>query len=95
MAQVQGKGIGGRTRPTVKGNTGKYNTSTKVASSTMVAFSGSNEGRAFLVENKSNVTIECSGGGTIVGTGLTAGNLYEIGVKKVTIGSTGVVYVLR
>ncbi len=95
MAQVQGKGIGGRTRPAVMGNGGKYNTSTKVASSTAVAFSGSNEGRAFLVQNASNVTVECSGGGEIVGTGLTAGTLYEIGVQKVTIGNTGVVYVLR
>ena len=88
-------GIVDRTPPSIRGNLGDYNHAQKVDSSTTVAFSGSNEGRAFLVENKSNVTIECSGGGTIVGTGLTAGNLYEIGVKKVTIGSTGVVYVLR
>ena len=95
MANSEGVGIGGRTRPTIRGVSGKYNTSTKVAAPTMIAFSGSNEGRAFLVENKSNVTIECSGGGTIVGTGLTAGTLYEIGVKKVTNGASGVVYVLR
>tara|TARA_Y100000592_G_scaffold83586_1_gene133553 strand:- start:384 stop:653 length:270 start_codon:yes stop_codon:yes gene_type:complete len=88
-------GIVDRTPPTVRGNLGEYNTATKVASNTSVAFSGSNEGRAFLVENKSNVTIECSNGGTIAGTGLIAGEVYPIGVKKVTIASTGVVYVLR
>ena len=92
---VQGQGIVGRTKPTIRGNLGTYNKSTKVLSNTTVAFSGSNEGAAFLVENKSNVTIECSGGGTIAGTGLTAGTLYEIGVKKVTIAATGVIYVLQ
>ena len=95
MAQVQGQGIVGRSKPTVRGNLGTYNKSTKVLSNTTIAFSGSDEGAAFLVENKSNVTIECSGGGTIAGTGLTAGTLYEIGVKKVTNGASGVVYVLR
>ena len=88
-------GIVDRTPPSIRGNLGDYNHAQKVASSTTVAFSGSNEGRAFLVENKSNVTIHCSAGGTIDGTGLVAGTVYPIGVQKVTIGSTGVVYVLR
>ena len=48
-------GIVDRTPPTIRGNLGDYNHAQKVASSTTVAFSGSNEGRAFLVENKSNV----------------------------------------
>lgn len=88
-------GIVDRSAPSVRGNLGEYNSATKVLSNTSVAFSGSNEGRAFLVENKSNVTIECSNGGTIAGTGLIAGEVYPIGVKKVTIAATGVVYVLR
>jgi len=88
-------GIVDRTPPAVRGNLGEYNSATKVLSNTSVAFSGSNEGRAFLVENKSNVTIECSNGGTIAGTGLIAGEVYPIGVKKVTIAASGVIYVLR
>jgi hypothetical protein len=87
--------IGSRTPPTTRGNLGVYNKATKVAASTMIAFTGSNEGRAFLVENKSNVSIECSSGGTIVGTGLLAGTVYEIGVTKVTNGASGVIYVLQ
>ena len=66
-----------------------------MASSTTVAFSGSNEGRAFLVGNASNVVIHCSNGGTIDADGLLAGTFYPIGVKKVAIGATGVIYVLR
>ena len=88
-------GIVDRTPPAVRGNLGEYNSSTKVDSNTEVAFSGSSEGRAFLVENKGNVTIHCSNGGTIAGTGLIAGEIYPIGVKKVTIANTGVIYVLR
>ena len=88
-------GIVGRTPPSVRGNLGTYNNSTTVASSTTVAFSGSNEGRAFLVGNASNVVIHCSNGGTIDADGLLAGTVYPIGVKKVAIGATGVIYVLR
>ena len=87
-------GIVDRTPPTIRGNLGDYNHAQKVASSTTVAFSGSNEGRAFLVENKSNVVIHCSAGGTIDADALVAGTLYPIGVKKVAIGGTGVIYVL-
>ena len=72
---VQGQGIVGRTKPTIRGNLGTYNKSTKVLSNTTVAFSGSNEGAAFLVENN--------------------GTIYDIGVKKVTIAATGVIYVLQ
>mgnify|MGYP003661650509 FL=1 len=84
-----------RSRPTARGTLGVYNKSTKVAASTMMAFTGSNEGRAFLIENKTNVTVECSNGGTILGTGLLAGTVYEIGVRKVANGADGVVYVLQ
>ena len=95
MAYQEGTGIGGRTKPTVRGNLGDFNHATKVASSTTVAFSGSNEGAAFLVENKTNVVVHCSNGGTIGADALVAGTLYPIGVKKVAIGGTGVIYVLR
>jgi hypothetical protein len=88
-------GIVDRTKPVIRGNLGDYNHATKVDSSTTIAFSGSNEGRAFLVENKSNVVIHCSAGGTIGADALVAGTLYPIGVQKVAIGGTGVIYVLR
>ena len=95
MAQVQGQGIVGRSKPTVRGNLGTYNKSTKVLSNTTVAFSGSNEGAAFLVGNASNVVIHPSNGGTIGADGLVAGTLYPIGVEKIVIGNTGVIYVLQ
>ena len=95
MAYQEGTGIGSRTKPTIRGNLGDFNHSTTVASSTTVAFSGSNEGRAFLVGNASNVVIHCSSGGTIGADGLVACTLYPIGVKKVVIGNTGVIYVLQ
>ena len=39
MAIEQGTGIVGRTKPTIRGNLGTYNKSTKVLSNTTVAFS--------------------------------------------------------
>jgi len=74
---------------------GDYNGITKVNSSTTVDFTGSNAGAGFIVEDVTNVTIHGSGGGTLPGTTLTADTLYPIGVKKVVIGATGVVYVLH
>ena len=74
---------------------GEYNKITKVASSTTVAFTGSNAGAGFIVEVVDNVVIHTPGGGTIPGTSLTADTLYPIGVSKVAIGNDGVVYVLQ
>ena len=75
---------------------GKYNRATKVLSSTTVYFTGSiGHGAAVLVQNASNVTLYPTNGGPIAAAALTAGSLYEIGVKQVTIGGTGVVYVLH
>ena len=74
---------------------GDYNRVTKVNSSTTVAFTGSKAGAGFIVENVTNVTIHAAGGGTLPGSTLTADTLYPIGVNKVTIAATGVVYVLH
>ncbi len=77
-------------------NTGEYNSITKVASSTSIAFTGSEAGAAFICENVSNVVIHpMNGGDSIPGTSLTADTLYPIAVKQVVIGSSGVVYVLH
>ena len=77
-------------------STGEYTRITKVDSSTTVAFSGSNAGAAFICENISNVSIQASNGGDVIpGTSLTADTLYPIGVSRVAIGSSGIVYVLH
>ena len=77
-------------------STGEYNSVTKVASSTSIAFTGSNAGAGFICENVSNVVIHpMNGGDSIPGTSLTADTLYPIGVKQVVIGSSGIVYVLH
>ena len=74
---------------------GDYNGITKVLSSTTVAITGSNAGAAFICEVVTNVVIHGSGGGSIPGTSLTADTLYPIGVNKVAIGASGIVYVLH
>ena len=91
---VQGKGIAGRTAGRIHA-TGDYNRITKVPSSTTFHATGSNAGAAFICEVVTNVVIHGASGGTIPGTALTADTLYPIGVKKVTIGSSGIVYVLH
>ena len=74
---------------------GDYNKVTKVNSATTVAFSGSNAGAGFIVENVTNVTIHAAMGGTLPGSALLIDTFYPIGVKKVVIAATGVVYVLH
>ena len=74
---------------------GDYNAVTEVASSTTVAFTGSNAGAGFIVEDATNVVIHCASGGTLDTDQVTTKTLYPIGVKKVAIGETGVVHVLH
>ena len=88
-------GIVDRTPPTVRGNLGKYNKIIKVNSSTTFEATGSNEAKAFIIENATNVVVHASGGGSIPGSSVTAKEVIPIGVKKVVIGSTGVVYLLK
>ena len=74
---------------------GDYNIITKVDSSTTVAFTGSNAGAGFIVENVTNVVIHGAGGGTLPGSALLIDTVYPIGVKKVEIAASGIVYVLH
>jgi len=74
---------------------GDYNRVTKVNSSTTVAFSGSNAGAGFIVEHVGNVTIHAAMGGSIPGSALLIDTVYPIGVKKVEIAASGIVYVLH
>ena len=94
MAIEQGKGIAGRSKQPLRA-TGDFNGITKVASNTTVAFTGSNAGAGFIVDNVTNVTIHAAMGGTLPGSTLLIDTLYPIGVNKVTIAATGVVYVLH
>ena len=74
---------------------GDYNRVTPVASSTTFHATGSNAGAGFIVENTTNVVIHCASGGTLGPNQLSTKTVYPIGVKKVVIGGTGVVYVLH
>ena len=88
-------GIVDRSAPSVRGNLGVYNKIIKVDSSTTFQATGSNEASAFIVEDATNVVVHASGGGTIPGSSVTAKEVVPIGVKKVVIGATGVVYLLK
>ena len=74
---------------------GTYNKVTKVTANTAVDFTGSDAGAGFIVEAVNNVVIHCAGGGTLPGSTLSVDTVYPIGVNKVAIGATGVVYVLH
>ena len=74
---------------------GDYNRITKVDSSTTFHATGSNAGAGFIVEVVTNVVIHAASGGTLPSSALLVDTVYPIGVNKVAIGATGVVYVLH
>ena len=74
---------------------GDYNGVTEVAASTTFHATGSRAGAGFIIENVTNVVIHCSSGGTLDSGQLSTKTLYPIGVRKVVIGATGVVFVLH
>tara|TARA_B100000287_G_scaffold188220_1_gene177945 strand:+ start:444 stop:734 length:291 start_codon:yes stop_codon:yes gene_type:complete len=91
---VQGQGIVGRTKPTVRGNLGKYNHVKTVGNSETFFATGSNEAAAFIVGNTDTV-LTFSGGGSVAGTAFNTKEIVEIGIQKVVNGGSGVVYLLR
>jgi|TARA_Y100000590_G_scaffold269415_1_gene302542 hypothetical protein len=96
MAQVQGKGIVGRSKPTIAGNLGKYNKVHLVGNSTTFFATGSNEAAAFVVDGTlTQITLTFSGGGTATGDVFNAGEVHEIGVQKAVTGGASTVYLLR
>ena len=95
MAIEQGKGIAGRNTRSYKGTFGDYNRVTKVPSSTTFHATGSNAGTGFIVEVVTNVVIHAASGGTLPSSALLVDTVYPIGVKKVVIGSSGIVHVLH
>ena len=74
---------------------GDYNRVTKVASSTTFHATGSTAGAGFIVEVVTNVVIHAASGGTLPSSALLVDTVYPIGVKKVVIGSSGIVHVLH
>lgn len=77
------------------GGQGQYNRVVKVNSSSTVVCTGSYFGpSAFIIENKTNVTLTPVTGNALATTGLIVGEIYPIGLRQVTIGATGVVYLL-
>jgi|TARA_R110000824_G_scaffold294275_1_gene482618 predicted ThiF/HesA family dinucleotide-utilizing enzyme len=83
-----------RSQPAYK-STGDYNRITKVDSSTTFHATGSNAGAGFIVEVVTNVVIHAAGGGTLPASAMLVDTVYPIGVKKVVIGSSGIVHVLH
>ena len=94
MAEGTNAGTMFRSLPTDQ-KLGDYNGITKVLSSTTVAFTGSNAGAAFICEVVTNVVIHAAGGGILPASTLLVDTVYPIGVKKVVIGSSGIVHVLH
>ena len=74
---------------------GDYNKITKVASNTTFHATGSSAGAGFIVEVITNVVIHAAMGGTLPASTLLVDTVYPIGVKKVVIGSSGIVHVLH
>ena len=83
-----------RDTPSIRA-TGDYNRITKVPSSTTFHATGSNAGAAFICEVVTNVVIHAASGGTLPSSALLVDTVYPIGVKKVVIGSSGIVHVLH
>ena len=83
-----------RDSPSIRA-TGDYNRITKVDSSTTFHATGSNAGAGFIVEVLTNVVIHAADGGTLPSSAMLVDTVYPIGVKKVVIGSSGIVHVLH
>ena len=97
MARVDAGGMHSTSHTNTPTNrdVGEYNKITFVDSNEIVAFTGSNAAAGFICEVVTNVVILATNGGSIPGTALTADTLYPITPQKVTIGSSGKVYVLH
>ncbi len=82
-------------RPAVVTNSGKYNRIQQVGASTTFEPTGSNMGRAFVVAAGTAYKIFGANGGHITGSApVSAGRMYEVGVKRVETGAGTTVYIL-
>jgi len=78
------------------GTPGKYIDPIYVSSSTIVDFTGSNYGYgAFILQDATNVEITASNGQGIPGAAFNAKEVYEIGLRRIKIGTTGKAYAFK
>lgn len=90
--------VGGihRTQRSRSHSPGDYNKVTYVGPNSTYFATGSEAGAAgFIIENATNVVINCSNSGTLNGSQCLVKTVYPIGVYSVTIGATGKVHVLH
>ena len=75
---------------------GEHNSVTKVPASTIIDFTGSRAvGNGFIPQTLTQVTCSLSDGSQLLGTGLSSGTYYPIGVDRVETGALGIVHVLH
>ena len=75
---------------------GDHNSVTQVPASTIINFTGSREtGTGFIPQTLTQVTCSLSDGSQLLGTGLSRGTYYPIGIERVETGALGVVHVLH
>ena len=75
---------------------GDYNAVTPVLVSTVIDFTGSRAaGTGFISQVVTTVTCSLAGGSQLLGTGLSRGTYYPIGIKRVETGALGIVHVLH
>ena len=85
-----------RAKPNVLGNLGEFNRVVEVGNSTTYFATGSAEAAGVIVNGTtSQITLTFSNGGSVAGNVFTAGDVYNIGVKKVVTGGASKVYLLR
>jgi hypothetical protein len=78
------------------GDPGRYVQAVRVGSSTIVDFTGSLYGYgAFLIQDATNVEITASNGVGLPGAAFNTKTMYDIGIRRINIGATGVVYAFR
>ena len=75
---------------------GDHNSVTQVPVSTIINFTGSRAaGTGFISQVVTTVTCSLAGGSQLLGTGLSRGTYYPIGIKRVETGALGIVHVLH
>mgnify|MGYP003133754596 CR=1 FL=1 len=80
------------------GQPGRFTDPIVIAASSVVDFTGSNYGYgAFSLSDVTNVHITASNGALLEGSDFTAKEIYEIGLKRIEIGTSGraIAYKLR
>ena len=78
------------------GEPGRYINAIKIGPSATVDFTGSNYGYgAFLIQDATNVEITASNGANLAAAAFNTKSIYDIGIRRIAVGATGVVYAFR